>query len=132
MKKSVVLVVDDDKDLSEFIVNSLSRSGFQCVVAMQVEDALPLIGDKKLAIAIVDIFMPGIGGIEGIRRIKQLNSECRVLAISGGFRRMNGADALRAAHIVGADAVLAKPFRQTELRALIDELLVEVRESKSA
>lgn len=123
MKKPVVLVVDDDSEIADLIVESVATMGFQCVVASRFEDALPLIDDSNLAIAIVDIFVPGIGGIEGISRIKVLNRNCRVIAVSGGFRRMNGADALRAAEIVGADAVLPKPFRPKELCTLVSEVL---------
>lgn len=132
MKKPIVLVVDDDSEISELIVDGIAKMGFQCVVASRFEDALPLVEDKNLVIAIVDIFVPGIGGIEGIRQIKMLNSNCRILAISGGFRRMNGADALRAADIVGADGVLPKPFRPSELCAVVEELLVSENGKETA
>ncbi|MBO6950104.1 MAG: response regulator [Rhodospirillales bacterium] len=123
MKKPVVLIVDDDPEIADLIVESVATMGFQCVVASCYEDVLPLIKDQNLVLAVVDIFVPGIGGIEGISRIKSVNDACRVIAVSGGFRRMNGADALRAAEIVGADAILPKPFRPKELCAIVSEVL---------
>ncbi len=132
MKRSIALVVDDDEDLAQFVVDCITRIGFQCVVATRIEDVTPLMMDAKVVLAIVDVFLPGIGGIEGIRKIKELNPGCRVVAISGGFRHMGGADALRAAQIVGADTVLSKPFRKRELVDTIDELLIDRVGPKSA
>ena len=132
MKKPIVLVVDDEPDIAELIVKSIATMGLQSVVASRFEDALPLTGDSNVVVAIADIFVPGMGGIEGISRIKRLNGACRVIAVSGGFRRMNSADALRAAAIVGADAVLPKPFRPKELCALVTEVLDTAKSQETA
>ncbi len=69
--------------------------------------------------------MPGMGGIEGIVRIKKNWPDIKIIAISAGYEGMDKEKTLKAAALRGADRVLPKPFSEEELTGVIGELLTE-------
>jgi len=123
-KLTRILVVDDDPDITGVIVKALNERENRIVSMNRMEVVLE--SSCELAtydVAIVDLFMPGIGGIEGIKRIKERNPNCKAIAISGGWGEMCVSDALSAAKKIGADMVLAKPFRIRDIRDAVSRVL---------
>ncbi len=119
-----ILVIDDDADITEIIYRALHNKHNRVVTMNQMEVVLDSPWSlENCDIAIVDLFMPGIGGIEGIRRIREQNPVCKIIAISGGWGEMNIYDALSAAEKIGADMVLAKPFRINDIRETVRQVL---------
>lgn len=120
-----VLVIDDDEGVANVIWSVLEREGYRVTVADRMEQALIVLGQKgdRCDLVLTDIFMEGMGGIEGIRRIRAARPEVRIIAISGGWGAIDGATALRAAAEVGADDAICKPFRADELREKVARLL---------
>ena len=121
--RSRILIVDDDTSILELSVRALRRSQFDIVMADRMEEALAGFGTDAYDLVITDIFMPGLGGIEGIRRMRETWPEVKILAISAGFAEMSSASALDAARKIGADSVLPKPFGPAELRDAVAEVL---------
>jgi len=110
----------------------LEEDELQVDVAADAETALVQLNRQAYDLVILDIIMPGMDGVELLRRLRAEFPGLRVIAISGGgnFELSGyGPDAvttrayLAAAANVGADAVLAKPFETAELEALIRPLL---------
>jgi DNA-binding response OmpR family regulator len=121
--RSRILIVDDDTSILELSVRALRKSKFDIVMADRMEEALAGFGADSYDLVITDIFMPGLGGIEGIRKMREAWPEVKILAISAGFAEMSSASALDAARKIGADAVLPKPFGPAELRDAVSDIL---------
>ena len=117
-----ILVIEDDPILLRNLVQWFQQVG--CKVAGASDGAEGLAQFRKLRphAVITDIIMPNREGIETLMAIKMEAPEVKVLAISGGGR-LGPVDLLRAAHGLGADAVLAKPFRSAEVINAVARLL---------
>lgn len=123
--RSKIHVIDDDEAITDLIVDMLSISGHEVTNSASVEDALQNMETSQYDVVITDIFMPGMGGVEGIKAIRTLQPSVKIIAISGGFTNMPSGDALKAMQKIGADATLAKPFEIDELKKLVESFLKE-------
>jgi DNA-binding response OmpR family regulator len=101
--------------MAELIAYALIAEGYQTIMAFNMEDALEHFQAGKFAAVILDIFMTGMGGIEGIRRIRDIDPEVRIVAISGGYADLSPDQTLAAAKKIGVEAVLPKPFATEQL-----------------
>lgn len=68
--KPIVVVADDDRDICELIKMQLTRHGFQVFIADNGETAMELIDEHKPAVALLDIMMPKLSGLEAARQIR--------------------------------------------------------------
>jgi CheY-like chemotaxis protein len=127
-----ILVIDDEPFVRDALKRVLEEEELQVDVTADAESALVQLNRQPYDLVILDIIMPGMDGVELLRRLRAEFPGLRVIAISGGgnFELSGyGPDAvttrayLAAAANVGADAVLAKPFETAELEALIRPLL---------
>jgi ActR/RegA family two-component response regulator len=108
------LLVDDDDDLSRVLTRALDRQGFEVHRSRTGSEALVLLGHlKRLDAAVVDLVLPGAGGLEVVRGVRRAFPSCRIVAITG----LAEPALERAFHDAGADVFLAKPV---ELTALLD------------
>ncbi|MHA1598883.1 MAG: response regulator [Alphaproteobacteria bacterium] len=123
-KRKRVLIVDDSSTIRMLLSRELSDCGYICQTADSMEEMLKSENIVGLDLVIVDIFMPGIGGIAGIAHIRENWPDIKIVAISGGFSNSEGDDALTAAKKTGADATLQKPFDMAALGTTIDKLLL--------
>ena len=69
MEKEKILVVDDEKRIVENICLCLKREGFQTVGAYDGDEAVPVFARQKFDIVLLDVSMPGIGGVKCLRQI---------------------------------------------------------------
>lgn len=125
-----ILIVDDDPCTRAVISSTLSRLGYEVRCAENGRAALALHAMTAADLVITDIFMPEMDGIEVIIALRGNVDIPKVVAISGGGS-MCGKDALRMADLLGADAVLEKPFSMSALVALVGDLL-DTRKSERA
>ena len=117
-----VLLVDDDDDVRALTQTILERDGYSVTVASDGLEALQKVGTQPFAVALVDLYMPKMDGLELIPKLKLQVPDIRVVATSGGYQEGRGIDLLRAAERAGADGILAKPFTIDELRATLEPL----------
>ena len=68
---AVIVVADDDRDICELIKMQLTRHGFQVFIADNGETAMELIAEHKPAVALLDIMMPKLSGLEVARQIRE-------------------------------------------------------------
>lgn len=111
----LVCVIDDDEQVRATLAEILRRSGYTIVLASDGDMGLEVVERSSPAIVITDIVMPNREGIETIREIRSRFPAVRILAISGGGSKSSSTDFLELAYALGADDVLAKPFRMAEL-----------------
>ena len=107
-KKSSVIVIEDDQDISSLIDYNLKKNGFPVERVFDGDDALELLAQRHFDIVILDIMLPGISGLEICQKLKQApgSEQPFVIIISA---KTSAQDKL-CAHIIGADGYLAKPF----------------------
>lgn len=120
-----ILVVDDDKFAMRAMAQPLRMAGYEVVEAMKPEQVIQAAEQGQYSIAIIDIFIPGMGGIEMIQRLRASSPNCKIVAVSAGYADMPGSDAINAALKIGADIGYIKPVD-------MDALLKNVRDWKEA
>jgi DNA-binding response OmpR family regulator len=119
----VVLVADDDDDILLLVTTRLTRDGFEVVSARNGVEALALAREHKPRVAVLDVGMPGLDGIEvltGIRADEALK-ETRVLLLTAKAQESD----VRRGYDAGADAYVKKPFSPAELATRVRELYGE-------
>jgi diguanylate cyclase (GGDEF)-like protein len=118
---STVLVVDDDRDVATFIETNLRVEGFDVLVAHDGAEALELISTGLPDLALVDVMMPKLDGIEVVRRLRSMAATASLPVI------MLTAKSLPSDRVVGltagADDYMVKPFDTLELIARVRSTL---------
>jgi two-component system KDP operon response regulator KdpE len=112
--KPVIVVVEDDPQICRFLRTSLSAQGFQIIEAGTGERGIVEIGTRKPELVILDLGLPGIDGVEVIRKVREW-SAVPIIVLSARNQESNKIAALDA----GADDYLTKPFGIGELLARI-------------
>jgi CheY-like chemotaxis protein len=121
-----VLVVDDDKAIRSVIKTVLELEGFDVVVAEDGRRGIAAIQSHNFDVVIVDIFMPGMDGLETIRVFNRHAPSVPVIAISGFLFRdssIPAPDFLSMATKLGAAYSLHKPFRPKDLLRVVEACL---------
>ncbi len=121
-----ILVIDDDKSVCSAIKTVLEHEGYSAVVAEDGRSGLDLIETNEFDMAIVDLLLPGMDGLETIRLIRERAPLMPVVAISGLLFHDGAApahDALGMAGKFGATSALHKPFRARELLHAVESCL---------
>lgn len=117
--RPLVLVADDDKDILQLLRLRLELLGYGVVQAANGVEALELAREEKPALAILDVMMPGLDGLEVARQLRAANSRIPIILLTARIQESHVSAGLDA----GADAYLGKPFDATDLRNKVEELL---------
>ena len=78
-----VLLVDDERKFAVMLAKRLALRGFDVDYTFTGQEALQKVGNSAYDVAVLDVKMPGIGGIELERRIKQMAPEIKVIFLTG-------------------------------------------------
>ena len=113
------LIVEDNLELARYIRNGLCRSGFSCEIAAEGPTALQMLAGKAYDIIILDIMLPGISGLEVMRRARETGIRTPTVILSALGETADRIAGLRA----GADDYLPKPFSFDELEARVQAVL---------
>jgi CheY-like chemotaxis protein len=125
-KRPHVLVIDDSRTVRKLLVNTLRSADIRVSEADSMEAAFADCDIAHVDLAVCDIFMPGMGGVQGMAMLRQAWPHIAILAMSGGMDgKMTETQALEAAARVGADACIAKPFSGQALLAQVGHLLAK-------
>ena len=121
-----VLIVDDDSAIRRALHNTLHGMGFEVDDASSGEAALDLVSAAEYDVVLMDINMPGIGGIRACREIRRSLPRLGILMLTVRDREEDKVTALDA----GADDYITKPFNIRELAARIRAAVRRSRASK--
>ena len=118
MKK--VLILEDEVSIRSFVVINLRRAGYEVVEADCGEKALAVYNaaPKDFDLALLDIMMPGIDGIEVCKSIRENNGNIGIIMLTAKTQEMDKVTGL----MMGADDYVTKPFSPSELVARVDAL----------
>ncbi|MGB8453958.1 MAG: response regulator transcription factor [Anaerocolumna sp.] len=116
-----ILAVDDEEHILELLAYNLERDGYHVIKAETGEDALDILEKEKVEIVLLDWMLPGIDGIEVLRRIRA-DKALRTLPVI--FLTAKGDEISKVVGLeVGSDDYLVKPFGVHELLARIKAVL---------
>lgn len=118
-KPSHILIVDDDGVVRDFYNHLLSRNGYHVLQAESAEDALLLLEKQTFDLVLLDLCMPGMGGMEFLRILRKQDSLPEVLIVSG-YATLE--DAVEAGKL-GVFGVLEKVCPPQKLLAQIEKIL---------
>jgi DNA-binding response OmpR family regulator len=116
-----ILIADDEDDVLGLLRIHLTRLGYEIVEARNGAEALRLALERRPALAVLDVSMPELDGLEVTRRLRA-DERAAGLPIVLLSARVHHSDVERGL-AAGASAYLGKPFSGEELRAQIEELL---------
>ncbi|HUI77479.1 MAG TPA: response regulator transcription factor [Bryobacteraceae bacterium] len=114
-----VLVVDDEFSLRKALRKSLNASGFDVEEARNGEEAVGAVRQRSFDLVLLDMNMPGVGGVEACRKIRGLAPQTGIVMVTVRDAENDKVDALEA----GADDYVTKPFRLRELMARLRAVL---------
>jgi CheY-like chemotaxis protein len=113
-----ILVADDNLELLETFAKIFERRGFNVETAANGLLAVDKYRKHRFDVALMDIIMPGINGVEASRRIKEMDSEATIILMTGS----SDAELLRSARDEGAHYIVEKPVNIERLVELIIEV----------
>ncbi len=118
-KNYSVLVVDDEPGMREFLEIMLTKEGYEVSIASNGEEAIEKIGKESFDLAIVDIQMPGINGIEVLRNTREKNYNTTIIMITAFASHESAIEAMK----LGAYDYITKPFKIDEIKLVIRKSL---------
>ncbi len=114
-----LLVIEDDLELQNALAKELRQAGFTLELAADGEEGLYFALEYPIDLAVVDLGLPKIPGIDIIRQVREAGKVYPILILTARDRWQDKVDGLSA----GADDYVAKPFHVEELLARINALL---------
>ncbi len=114
-KKGTVLVCDDEEIMRDVLGTVLSGAGYKVELAQRGEEALEAYADHQFDVVLMDVSMPGIGGLTTLEEIIKIDSEAVVLMITA-FATF---DTAISAWEKGAKGCIRKPFKNEQILALV-------------
>lgn len=118
MRKSI-LVVDDEKTVRETLAHVLEDTGFKVASAADGLQAVQLLAGKRFDVALVDIRMPGLNGLEVLARARQISPDTQVILITAFGTVESAVEAIK----LGASDYVVKPFVFDDIIIKINRLL---------
>ncbi|HKL42199.1 MAG TPA: response regulator transcription factor [Clostridia bacterium] len=122
-----ILVLEDQVEIREFIVINIKRQNHQVFVAGTGEEALEIVHNENIDLAVLDIMLPGIDGLVVCKEIRRNNKYMGIIMLTA-----KGLDSDKEeGFLSGADDYIIKPFSPKELILRIDAILRRVDMLKS-
>jgi len=110
-----VLVVDDEKPTRVLMERELPPSGCAVVTAQSGEEALDVLSRRDFDVVLLDLRMPGLGGMETLRRLRSSGVTAEVVVLTGHPEIESAVEAMK----LGAYDYLTKPFKLSEVEAVL-------------
>ncbi len=111
-----VLIVDDDREFREVLAERIRHRGCRADTAGSAAEALALVDRKEYDAVLLDLMMPGVGGIETLQAMRRRRPELQVILITGHPSLSKGVEALR----MGAMDFVAKPVEMADVMEKIE------------
>ena len=113
-----VLLVDDEEDFIKTLAERLEMRGLKVTGVTRGEEAVNLVDKQNYDAIVLDLAMPGMDGMETLKRIKENHPDAEIIMLSGQGTVKSGIDAVK----LGAEDFLEKPVNMTDLLNKIDEM----------
>lgn len=118
--KHSILIVEDDIRLIKVFTLIFQRAGYDVRTAENGEDALEMFSKKKPDLVILDLILPGISGVEVLKKMKQVDMDIPVIICSGSSDIPLGIQTMK----FGAFDYILKPFDAEKMLKMVKDILV--------
>lgn len=115
--KAKVLLVDDEVDFLSILAERLESRGLKVATVTRGEDAVAMVENQGFDLIILDLSMPGIDGLETLKRIKAKQPDSEIIMLTGQASIRTGIEAMK----LGAEDFLQKPVNISKLMDKISE-----------
>lgn len=112
-----VLIADDEKNLRRVLTDELSFEGYEVGETESGDKVIEMLEKDEYDVLLLDLNMPGTGGMEVLRKMKSLDIPTEVIILTGHATVSTAVEAMK----LGAYDYLTKPFKMLELKAVIDK-----------
>lgn len=119
MYEKTILIVDDEPNIRLTLARALEGLATEVLTAVNGEDALRVTAERPVDVMLLDLKMPGLDGMEVLRRVAAAAPTTRVVIITAHGSVSNAVEAMK----LGAADFLQKPFSPDEVRAVVGEVL---------
>src|SRR3989338_355749 len=114
-----ILVIDDEKNITSSFEKVFGEEGYTVISAQSAEEALKVLKSEGADVAIMDIRMPGLSGLEALAKIKAIDPKLPVILMTAFGTTESAIDAMR----LGAFDYVIKPFEVPIVKAIIEKAL---------
>jgi len=121
--KAVVLVVDDEKGIRDGSERVLIKMGCEVFKASCGEKGLEILKNKKISIILLDLKMPGIDGMEMLKKVREIDESIMIIVITGFATVVTAIEAMKS----GAYDFIPKPFEPDQLRIVVGRAIEKLR-----
>ena len=123
-----ILILDDERIVCDRLKPALEKLGYQVEALTDSAAAVERLSKARVDVLVTDLKMPGVGGIDVLRFVRDQRMATKVVVISG----FATAETAKEAMDLGAVAFLPKPFKMSQLRDLVVKLAGELRLAPSS
>lgn len=118
-----ILLVDDEEEFVETLSERLSLRGIACRVALDGEAGLRAVAERAPDVVVLDMYMPGLKGLEVLERIKARHPGVEVILLTGQGASRDGMEGMK----LGAFDYMVKPLSIEDLTAKLGEAVRKAR-----
>ena len=115
-----ILIVDDEPDLLSILSEELVKRGYQADAAFSGEEAIEKLKENRPDLVLLDIRMPGMGGLEALKRIREIGPDIGVIVVTA----VRDARLAKEALTLGAYDYVMKPVDFTHLEMVMTAKLI--------
>jgi DNA-binding NtrC family response regulator len=119
--KSRILIVDDEDDLRTLLGHVLTGAGYEIVTAQDGDQAIQAIKGQRFDLALLDIQMPNVNGIQVLKYIKEHSPSTRAIMLTGYADLKHAMEARE----FGARDFIGKPYKLEDILATVARVLKE-------
>ncbi|MFP4597743.1 MAG: response regulator [Persicimonas sp.] len=121
MRTIRILIIDDDKDICEYMQLLLSQSGYEVTAQTDARAALELLREEEFHVVILDIMMPELNGMELLERIRDFDSDIAIIIFTG----YPSVDTAVTSMKYNVSDYIKKPFDVDEFNQTLEKILRE-------
>ena len=121
--KPSVLVIDDEEAICQFVCDGLSGEGYSCFIASDAEEAIDKLKKRDFDVALLDIRLPGLSGIDLLRRFRKDHRDMQVVIMTAVREFDTAVEVMK----LGAVDYIVKPFTIDQLCASIEQAVANNR-----
>jgi DNA-binding response OmpR family regulator len=119
MREKSVLIVDDEKNIRLTLSQALEVLEVETDTAVNGEEALAKLKEKEFCLILLDLKMPGMDGMEVLRRVREIRPDIRVIILTAYGTIESAVEAMK----LGAADFIQKPFSAEEIRELVSRVM---------